>query len=104
MSGKKYKKAITGWDVTLEEIQQVGERRINMMRAFNAREGAGRDKDTLPKKLFKPLTGGRSDGIALPPAELETALDMYYELAGWDKATGQPTKAKLKELGLEWVM
>jgi aldehyde:ferredoxin oxidoreductase len=98
-----FMQAVTGWDVTLEEIQQVGERRINMMRAFNAREGAGRDKDTLPKKLFKPLSGGRSDGLALPPEEFESALDTYYDLAGWDKATGQPTKEKLAELGLEWV-
>jgi aldehyde:ferredoxin oxidoreductase len=98
-----FMKAVTGWDVTLDEVQQVGERRINMMRAFNAREGVGRDKDTLPKKLFKPLTGGRSDGLALAKEEFESALDMYYDLAGWDKATGKPTKAKLAELGLEWV-
>jgi aldehyde:ferredoxin oxidoreductase len=96
-------KAVTGWDVTLEEVQQVGERRINMMRAFNAREGVGRDKDTLPKKLFKPLKGGKSDGMFIPPEEIATALDTYYELAGWDKRTGNPTKEKLAELGLEWI-
>ncbi|MER3513441.1 MAG: hypothetical protein C4310_02765 [Chloroflexota bacterium] len=43
-------RAATGWDdVTLEEIQQIGARRLNLMRAFNAREGIGRDRDTLPK-------------------------------------------------------
>jgi aldehyde:ferredoxin oxidoreductase len=97
-------KAVTGWDVTLEEVQQVGERRINLMRTFNAREGVGRDKDTLPMKLFKPLKGGRSDGLSIPPEEFQTALDNYYELAGWDKASGTPTKTKLAELGLEWAM
>ena len=100
----EFMRAVTGWDVTLEEVQKIGERRINMMRAFNAREGIGRDKDTLPKKLFKPLKGGRSDGLFIPKEELESALDTYYELAGWDKATGNPTKEKLHELGLEWVM
>ena len=96
-------RAVTGWDVTIEEVQQVGERRINMMRAFNAREGVGRDKDTLPKKLFKPLKGGRSDGLFIPKEEIESALDTYYELAGWDKTTGNPTQEKLAELGLEWI-
>ncbi len=96
-------RAVTGWDVTLEEAQQVGERRINMMRAFNAREGATRELDTLPKKLFKPLKGGKSDGVFIPKEELEAALETYYDLAGWDKATGNPSAAKLAELGLEWL-
>jgi aldehyde:ferredoxin oxidoreductase len=96
-------RAVTGWNITIDEIQQIGERRLNMLRAFNAREGAGRDQDTLPKKLFKPLKGGASDGRSVKPEELEFALNTYYDLAGWDKATGVPTKAKLAELGLEWI-
>lgn len=32
----------------------MGERRINLMRAFNSREGIGKSADTLPKKLFQP--------------------------------------------------
>ena len=98
-------KAVTGWDVTIDEIQQIGERRLNMLRAFNAREGAGRDKDTLPKKvLTQPLKGGRSDSRRVEPEELEFALNTYYEIAGWDKTTGMPTKTKLEELGLGWVV
>ena len=96
-------RAVIGWDVTIEEVQQVGERRINMMRAFNAREGAGRDQDTLPKKLAQPLKGGASDGFFVSKEELDAALDTYYELAGWDKTTGNPKEEKLAELGLEWI-
>ena len=29
-----------------------------------------------------------------------TLLDKYYELSGWDLASGCPTRAKLEELGL----
>ena len=29
---------VTGWDVTIDELQEVGERRLNLLRAFNARE------------------------------------------------------------------
>jgi aldehyde:ferredoxin oxidoreductase len=97
--------AVTGWPLTVADIQQLGERRLNITRAFNAREGAGRDQDTLPKRLFdEPLKGGASDGIALTRDELEQGLNDYYELAGWDVATGKPTPTRLEALGLGWVM
>jgi len=96
--------AVTGWeDVSIEELQRVGERRVNMMRAFNAREGLDRKDDVLPQKLFKPLKRGTSDGWALDPDEVEGALDKYYEFCGWDVETGNPTRVKLAELGLDWV-
>jgi len=95
--------AITGWDVTLEELQRVGERRLNMMRVFNAREGFTRENDRLPKKLEKALVGGESDGVFLSPEDLEIAKDVYYKMAGWDIETGIPKDAKLAELGLEWI-
>ena len=60
-------------------------------------------KTRLPKKLAQPLKGGASDGFFVSKEELETALDVYYELAGWDKTTGNPKKEKLAELGLEWI-
>ena len=43
------------------------------------------------------------DGLFIPPDEIATALDTYYELAGWDKTTGNPKQEKLAELGLEWI-
>jgi len=30
-------------------------------------------------------------------------LDEFYELRGWDKTTGRPTREKLEELGLKDV-
>jgi aldehyde:ferredoxin oxidoreductase len=96
-------RAVTGWNVSLWELMKAGERRLNLMRAFNAREGIGRDEDKLPKKLSKALIGGASDGIAVTEEEVENAKDTYYAMAGWDVATGIPTRAKLEELGLSWV-
>ena len=94
----------TGWDTTLEELLAIGERKINLMRAFNAREGIGKAADTLPRKLFQPLAGkGPTAGVALTQEEFERARAAYYELAGCDPATGYPSRAKLSELGLEWV-
>jgi aldehyde:ferredoxin oxidoreductase len=97
-------RATTGWDWTVDDVQKIGERRLNMMRAFNAREGVGREHDTLPKRIYnEPLKGGASDGISVTRQEVEEALDIYYEMCGWDVATGKPTKAKLEELGLGWM-
>ncbi len=96
--------AATGWEFDIDAVQELGRRRLNMMRAFNAREGLSRDHDTLPKKLFKnALKGGRSEGLVLEEAELANGLDMYYAQAGWDVATGTPTRETLAEVGLEWV-
>jgi aldehyde:ferredoxin oxidoreductase len=97
-------KTVTGWeDVSLDELQRVGERRLNMMRAFNAREGLDRKDDVLPQKLFEPLKGGVSDGWKLDRDEVESALDKYFGFCGWDVKTGNPTRAKLEELDLGWV-
>lgn len=95
--------AATGDIYTVEEIQEIGRRRLNLMRAYNAREGLTRDQDTLPKKLYtQPLTGGRSDGVHIPEEELQAALDMYYAQAGWDN-NGTPTRETLEAVGLGWV-
>jgi aldehyde:ferredoxin oxidoreductase len=95
-------RAVTGWDVSLWELMKVGERRLNMMRAFNAREGLAREHDVLPAKIAQPKTGGTSDGMFMPPEELEQAKDTYYAMCGWD-TQGLPTRARLEELSLSWV-
>ena len=98
-------RAVTGWqDFDLYELIEVGERRVNMMRAFNAREGIDRTQDELPAKFFRPLVGtGPTKGVALDPAVIEGSLDEYYRLAGWDGVTGNPTPSTLARLGLGWV-
>jgi aldehyde:ferredoxin oxidoreductase len=98
-------RAVTGWDdFDVAELMEIGERRLNMMRAFNAREGIGRREDRLPAKMFRPLIGtGPTAGMALDPAEVEAALDEYYRLAGWDGRTGEPNPDTLERLGLGWV-
>jgi aldehyde:ferredoxin oxidoreductase len=95
--------AATGWDTSIADVQEIGRRRLNMLRAFNAREGIAREQDTLPKRLFsEPLKGGKSDGIALDKAEFDAALDTYYKMAGWD-ARGVPTRATLESAGVGWI-
>ena len=96
-------RAVTGWDVTVEELMAVGERRLNLFRTFNAREGLNRNADKLPKKFFKALKGtGPTAGIALTHEEVESALDNYYKFAGWT-SDGIPTRETLKKHDIEWA-
>ncbi len=96
--------AATGWSTTLWELMQLGERRINMLRAFNAREGMSAKDDTLPERIFEPLVGGITEGNRIDKAEFEAAKRQYYEIMGWNPVTGNPTPTKLEELGLGWVL
>ena len=96
--------AVMDWNVDIKELMEVGARRVNMLAAFNARAGFTREDDKLPPRLYEPLQGGVSDGVQLVEDELENAKDIYYEMAGWSVETGNPTPARLQELGLDWVV
>jgi aldehyde:ferredoxin oxidoreductase len=95
--------SVTGWDLTIEEIMEVGRRRLDLFRVFNAREGLGRKDDKLPKKFFKPLTGtGPTAGFVLTHEEVDNAITSYYKIAGWN-ADGAPTRETLKKHDIEWA-
>jgi aldehyde:ferredoxin oxidoreductase len=83
------------------DFVKVGERINNLTRAFNVREGLTKKDDTLPYRLLKePLPSGPCKGQVV---KLDKMLPEYYKLCGWDK-TGKPTKEKLQELGLDFVI
>jgi aldehyde:ferredoxin oxidoreductase len=92
--------AITGWDMTVEELERVGERVINLERLFNVREHVRRKDDALPwRVMHEPIPDGPSAGAYCPPEELDLMLDRYYALRGWD-GDGVPTPARLRALDL----
>jgi aldehyde:ferredoxin oxidoreductase len=95
----------TGWDFTLEEFRICGERLQNMARAYCAREGMRREQDILPARLMlDPLPDGPARGMVFEQASLEKMKDAYYEMRGWDVASGIPTRTKLHELDLDYLI
>ena len=87
----------------MEDLLKIGERRINLMRVFNQREGLDSQSDTLPDKFFKPLQGsGPTAGVSIDLEQFEEAKQIYYELSGWDD-NGLPKRETLEALGLGWV-
>ncbi len=93
----------TGWtDFSVDDFRKCGERIYNMGRVYCNREGMRRKDDVLPDRLMKePLPEGPAEGMVLDTETLEMLKDAYYNYRGWDLATGIPTLAKLKELGLD---
>lgn len=99
----KYLKASTGVNFSLERINEISDRILNLVRAFWVREYSekwSRDLDVPPMRWFKqPLSEGTLKGAMLDLDKYNAMLDSYYQKRGWDK-NGVPTKETLQKLGL----
>jgi aldehyde:ferredoxin oxidoreductase len=94
--------AVTGWDFTLDDCQEVGDRLATLRHAFNLREGHNPlDREVSGRILGKPpLKAGPLKGISV---DMETMVKEYLELMDWDPVTTVPSQKRLKELGLDEV-
>lgn len=96
---------VTGWELNYEEARKIAERQWNMIRCFSAREGFTRDNDQLPTRFMEePVPEGPMKGSYIPKETLERLKNDYFSYRGWDLKTGNPTKEKLIELGLDFAV
>jgi aldehyde:ferredoxin oxidoreductase len=92
---------VTGWDMSVADLETIGERVYNLERLINVRRGVSRKDDTLPYRVMnEPIPEGPAKGRYCTQADLDAMLDEYYQLRGWT-ADGIPTDDKLAELGLK---
>ena len=101
----EYLNATTGLDFTEEDFQEVGERIVNLERAYWNRCMSGAREDTVPERfLNEPMPQGvdyqTNVGVTFP---LNDMLPQYYRYRDWDPKSGFPTDRKLKQLGLDNV-
>jgi aldehyde:ferredoxin oxidoreductase len=96
-------RVITGWDTSLFEIMKVSERSNVMARVFNNREGFGPKDDRIIRRWHEAFGKGPLKGQRIDQKEFRDAIDLYYELSGWDKE-GNPTPGKLVDLDLGWLI
>jgi aldehyde:ferredoxin oxidoreductase len=89
--------AITGWNLTNQDLLKAGMRDWTLKRGFNNLLGITSKDDKLPKKLLTALEDGAAAG-SVPDVKL--LLSEYYSLRGLDER-GYPKKEKLVELGLD---
>lgn len=93
--------AVTGIDITVDELMKAGERIFNLHRMYNARMDVYRDADRWPSRFYEPIRDGPAKGTALNRGAIENALDEIYNLMGWHKKYGIPVQQKIRELELE---
>ena len=94
-------RAITGWDVTAEELATTARRVVVAKRLYNSREGWTRADDRLPERFLpEGLTVASGREAALPAERLAAMIDHYYRLRGLDPE-GEPTSSTVDALGLD---
>jgi aldehyde:ferredoxin oxidoreductase len=94
----------TGWDLSVEAVERIGERIYNLERLINVARGvADRESDTLPHRVqHEPIPDGPSEGMYCPPEELDAMLEEYYDFRGWN-GNGHPTTETVERLELDDV-
>jgi aldehyde:ferredoxin oxidoreductase len=123
--------AVTGQEVTKEDLIDMSERVYNFQRVFNIRLGYGlRDHDDIPYRSVGPVTAAEyesraerydnqlRDLLGLQPEAMtveekmralrdfredqyEKLKDAVYERRGWTR-NAVPTAEKLKALGIDY--
>ena len=93
--------AATGWELSTDEVERIGERIYNLERLINVERGvARRETDTLSHRVMhEPIPDGPAEGMYCPPEELSAMLDEYYAFRGWDD-DGVPTPERLDALDM----
>jgi aldehyde:ferredoxin oxidoreductase len=92
--------AVTGWDVTGDELRATARRIVLAKRLYNLREGWRPGDDWLPARLLEePLTLASGRQARLTPARLRAMIDGYYKERGLD-AVGRPLPGIAEHLGL----
>jgi len=97
----------TGDKKSRHELDQVAERIFLLHRALTIRDMGTKEMrtqhDTIPEWVFKDASGKTpftKGTIHMDKDDIEAAMDMFYEVMGWDKKTGVPTAATYQKLGL----
>ena len=94
--------AVTGWDVTLEDLFVLGERIGSIRHLFNLREGMNPLEWQVPPLIMgrPPVRQGNLSGVTIDDT---TMIKDYLEAMDWDPITTRPSQEKLAELGLGGV-
>ncbi len=92
--------AVTGWDVTGEELRATARRIVMAKRVYNIREGWRAEDDWLPDRLLnEPLLLPSGRVATLTADRLRAMVGTYYKMRGLDPK-GHPDPAIVAALGL----
>ncbi len=88
---------ITGRNLTLEQLLEIGERIFTVKRMYTL-AAAPDEPDTLPRRFLELPRDIGMESRSVPP--FEPMLKRYYELRGWTEH-GRPKPEVLRRLGLD---
>jgi aldehyde:ferredoxin oxidoreductase len=92
--------AITGRGLTLSDALTIGRRIVNQLRVFDFRHGLDSSLEAPSPRYGSTPTDGPAQGKSIEPY-FQWMKGFYFELMGWDPASGKPLPHTLKSLGLE---
>ena len=87
---------LTGIELTLEQLLEIGERIFTLKRLFNTKCGISKKDDIIPPRLKFKLERGLTKNKVVT---IDLMLEQYYKFRGWDE-NGIPTADKIKQLNL----
>jgi aldehyde:ferredoxin oxidoreductase len=95
----------SGVSFTGNDLTAIGERIVNVEKAFNTLHAGFTRKDDYPPERFftEKVSSGPLKGERLHRKEWDHMLDQYYDIHGWDKDTSLQKRSKLEKLGLTEV-
>jgi aldehyde:ferredoxin oxidoreductase len=96
-------KAVTGWELTIDDLFEIGDRISTIRMAFNLREGINPIEDfKMPGRVIghPPVKSGPQKGVEI---DLNTMVREYLQAMDWDQVTFKPSRRRLEQLGLEDV-
>ena len=91
--------AVTGWDMSVADLLDAGERIADIRHAFNLREGLNPLRTYLHPRIVgqPPVKEGPNRGITIDADRL--AAD-FAAVMSWDPETGMPSPKRLAALGM----
>jgi aldehyde:ferredoxin oxidoreductase len=93
--------AATGIETNAAGLLAAAARGTDIEKAFNVREGASREDDTVPDRFFNESI--KVKGEMRPPidrAYIDKLVTDYYTARGWDPQEGTLSPERIAELGL----
>ncbi|MFX1498132.1 MAG: aldehyde ferredoxin oxidoreductase family protein [Promethearchaeota archaeon] len=95
--------SLTGWDMNVDEIIEIGWRIQTLRQAFTLREGIKISDNELPGRItgYPPDERGPNKNISV---EYKDFYKGYCQEMGWNPENGVPLKETLKNLDLNFVI
>lgn len=92
---------VTGWDLSVGQVMEAGDRIFTTQRMLNNDWGVRAADDRLPERFFQPSESGPRAGKY--PEGFDEELSRLYNERGWT-ADGLPRESHMKELEIgRWI-